>query len=386
MPGGVFCCTFSNRVFPTKAVLGWLYATEEQRPLIVAAYFTAVRGWDDPVVERQTDARSCRRSAVGSLGPEPTSRARLGVRCRMTLKQYVIDEIAQDCREGLLSRREAIRRLGFLGVGAALATSMLAGCSDDEGDPTIGSAGRGDDRFGRWRRPHRRRRRSGEIDQVRRTGRRADRLVQGRHRPEGCGAHRPREPGPDRPLRRLSPPGSPATATRHSPSTWCRARAGQPHSPTRPPCRASSTSISDADRVADLRAGVGELQKRASGQKVGVMGFCFGGGMVWHLLQAGDDRLAAAVPFYGPAPDTPDFTKAKAAVLAIYGGRGHRVNDTRPRAEAALKAANLTHEIKVFDGARPRLLQRHRPANYNPTAAADAYRQVLAWFGNHLKS
>jgi SAM-dependent methyltransferase len=54
VPGGVFCCTFSNRVFPTKAVLGWLYATEEQRPLIVAAYFERSTGWAEPTVERRT--------------------------------------------------------------------------------------------------------------------------------------------------------------------------------------------------------------------------------------------------------------------------------------------------------------------------------------------
>jgi SAM-dependent methyltransferase len=54
VPGGVFCCTFSNRVFPTKAVLGWLYATEEQRPLIVAAYFKRSSGWSEPTVERRT--------------------------------------------------------------------------------------------------------------------------------------------------------------------------------------------------------------------------------------------------------------------------------------------------------------------------------------------
>ena len=54
VPGGVFCCTFSNRVFPTKAVLGWLYATEEQRPGIVAAYFRRSKGWQEPTAERRT--------------------------------------------------------------------------------------------------------------------------------------------------------------------------------------------------------------------------------------------------------------------------------------------------------------------------------------------
>jgi carboxymethylenebutenolidase len=72
------------------------------------------------------------------------------------------------------------------------------------------------------------------------------------------------------------------------------------------------------------------------GAKVGAVGFCFGGGMVWNLLQAGEHRLAAAIPFYGPAPDDPDFSRAEAAVYAIYAERDSRVNASRDATEAAL--------------------------------------------------
>jgi ubiquinone/menaquinone biosynthesis C-methylase UbiE len=44
-PGGPFVCTFSNRVFPTKAVRGWLYAPDAARPEIVAEYFRRSGGW-----------------------------------------------------------------------------------------------------------------------------------------------------------------------------------------------------------------------------------------------------------------------------------------------------------------------------------------------------
>jgi SAM-dependent methyltransferase len=53
-PGGPFACTFSNRLFPTKAVRGWLMASDEGRAAIVAAYFRASGGWDEPVAERRT--------------------------------------------------------------------------------------------------------------------------------------------------------------------------------------------------------------------------------------------------------------------------------------------------------------------------------------------
>src|SRR5205807_6736767 len=101
----------------------------------------------------------------------------------------------------------------------------------------------------------------------------------------------------------------------------------------------------------DLRAGIDELQRRTPNAKVGTVGFCFGGGMVWNLLDAGESRLAAAVPFYGPSPDHPDFSRAKAAVLAIYGADDTFVNPTRNRAIAALEKAGLPHDVKTFPGA-----------------------------------
>jgi SAM-dependent methyltransferase len=53
-PEGLFVCTFSNRVFPTKAVRGWLYASEQQRRDIVAGYFRAASGWSEPTAQRRT--------------------------------------------------------------------------------------------------------------------------------------------------------------------------------------------------------------------------------------------------------------------------------------------------------------------------------------------
>jgi hypothetical protein len=53
-PGGPLVCSFSNRLFPTKAVRGWLYATDSQRCEIVTRYFAAAGGFDEPRVERRT--------------------------------------------------------------------------------------------------------------------------------------------------------------------------------------------------------------------------------------------------------------------------------------------------------------------------------------------
>jgi carboxymethylenebutenolidase len=135
--------------------------------------------------------------------------------------------------------------------------------------------------------------------------------------------------------------------------------------------------------LGDLRAGVAELGRRAPGSKVGAVGFCFGGGMCWSLLQAGEDRLAAVVPFYGPVPEDPDFRRAKAAVLAFFAERDERVNAGRDRARAALQAAGLPHEIVTVPGADHAFFNDTGP-RYHPVAAAEAWPKVLAWLGTYV--
>src|SRR5688572_28537371 len=60
----------------------------------------------------------------------------------MALKDYIVDEVTLDCAEGLLSRREAMRRLGLMGLTGAAAAALLAACGDDDDDagPTTAAA------------------------------------------------------------------------------------------------------------------------------------------------------------------------------------------------------------------------------------------------------
>src|SRR6201999_471520 len=97
----------------------------------------------------------------------------------------------------------------------------------------------------------------------------------------------------------------------------------------------------------DLDSSIAELRLRAPGQKLGVVGFCFGGGLVWQLLAAGALGVSAAVPFYGPLPDNPNFAGAKAAVLGIYGALDNRVTGSQQAAKAALDRAGLTYDLVV---------------------------------------
>jgi carboxymethylenebutenolidase len=135
--------------------------------------------------------------------------------------------------------------------------------------------------------------------------------------------------------------------------------------------------------VADARAGIDELLRRAPAKLVGVMGFCFGGGMTWSLLAAGEARLAAAVPFYGPLPEGANFAQAKAAVLAIYAELDARVNQSLELAESAVDRAGLVHEFRTFPGVDHAFFNDTGP-RYNAAAAEEAYRLVLEWFGKYL--
>jgi carboxymethylenebutenolidase len=148
----------------------------------------------------------------------------------------------------------------------------------------------------------------------------------------------------------------------------------------------SALSAAPPERfVADMRAALAELERRAPGAKIGAVGFCFGGGMMWRLIASGDERLAAAAPFYGPLPMGADFSSSSAAVLAFYGELDARVNASRDAAQAALDGAGLTNEIVTAPGANHAFFN-DTGMNYSAAAAADAWTRVLAWFSEHLSS
>jgi len=146
---------------------------------------------------------------------------------------------------------------------------------------------------------------------------------------------------------------------------------------------AALAAISPDRFVSDMQAGVTELRRRVPRKRIGAVGFCFGGGMVWLLLTSGERRLAAAAPFYGPFPEGGDLRGSRAAVLAIYGGLDDRVNATRDEAQAALRAARLKHQIVTFAGAQHAFFN-DTGTRFHPGAAAEAYRRLIDWYDRFL--
>ena len=297
----------------------------------------------------------------------------------MAMREYLIGEVTQDYADGLMSRREAMRRLGLLALSAGAASAMLAACGT-ESDAGASSAPTG-------------------------TGA----TTGGAATPTGARAEIVRFAGTSGEVQAAWAPAATPTGAvlvihenrgltphfhdlvgrfaKEGYSALCvdlLSPEGGTDSFTDP--AAAPTALSKAPMarlVGDLRAGIGELERRVPDKKIGVVGFCFGGGMTWQLLNAGDTRLAAAVPFYGPAPENPDFTKAKAAVLAIYGGLDTRVTSTRPVVEAALVEAGLPHKFLVFEGADHAFFN-DTGARFNAKAAGEAWIAVLDWYKQYL--
>jgi carboxymethylenebutenolidase len=119
-------------------------------------------------------------------------------------------------------------------------------------------------------------------------------------------------------------------------------------------------------------------------RKIAAVGFCMGGGLVWQLLASGAPQLAAAMPFYGPAPEKPDFSGSKdVAVLAFYGEQDQRVNATEPVVRAALEKAGLLHDLVTEPNANHAFFN-DTGDRYNATAADDAWRRVQDWLTKYV--
>jgi carboxymethylenebutenolidase len=134
----------------------------------------------------------------------------------------------------------------------------------------------------------------------------------------------------------------------------------------------------------DFVAAANWLKKHPdSSGRLGVVGFCFGGGIANSLAVRMPD-LGAAVPFYGRQPSAEDAAKIKAPLLLHYAGNDQGVNQGWPAYEAALKANNKVYTAYVYENTQHGFHNDTTP-RYDEAAAKLAWQRTLEFFNKYLR-
>jgi carboxymethylenebutenolidase len=293
------------------------------------------------------------------------------------IQRYLAEEVAEDLADGIIPRREALRRLGLLGVTGTAATGLLAtfatgtAAEAESESPADQDSTRAASETS-WAPVAR--------ESITFAGPRVPLMAAWAaaatprggvlviHENRGLTEHIRTVAG------RLAASGYSALAL-----DLLSEEGGTGAFPGEAEVAAALAQIPPERFVADMKASVTELKRRLRGKKLAAIGFCFGGAMVWRLLAAGEPRLAVAAPFYGPFPEGGNLSGSRAAVLGVYGGLDARVNATRPAAKAALEAAGRKYELLTFTEADHAFFN-DTGARFNPHAATEAWRRTLNWF------
>lgn len=300
-------------------------------------------------------------------------------------KEYLATEVALDHFEGQVTRREALRRLGMMGISLTAGSALLAACSSDASDQVVAP---------------------GQVSST---------IAPAATTTAGPTTSRPATtPVPSQDITFAGPRGTlrGAYAAATSPKggvvvihenrglvEGTRAVVARlagdgysalavdlvsglnPGGTAAVPAGDIGSLLSNADvsdRRGDVKAGFDELARRNPGRKLALMGFCFGGTVTWDYLTAGDTRLAAAAPFYGGTVEGASFSPT-AAVLGVYGETDTRINATRDAAKANLVRAGAPHDIKTYAGVGHGFYSQVDSPQSN-----QAYADVLSWFDRYL--
>ena len=141
-----------------------------------------------------------------------------------------------------------------------------------------------------------------------------------------------------------------------------------------------------ADMVKDEQSAIEYIKgfSFTEASKIGVVGFCFGGGMTWSVLAAGT-AVQAAAPFYGPMPqDSSGLAKTKAAVSAVYAEKDTRITGTKDQMDALLKQAGVPYQLTVYPGVDHAFHNDTNGPRYDPTQAQKAWIATIEWFKKYL--
>jgi carboxymethylenebutenolidase len=137
-------------------------------------------------------------------------------------------------------------------------------------------------------------------------------------------------------------------------------------------------------------------QPYVDADRVGMAGFCAGGGFAILYAAKGDRPLRAIAPFYGMLPADESIIPALCPTVASYGARDGTTRGYAERLEAGLAETGIPHDVKTYPDAGHSFMSQYAGllgavsprtpmhAGFNEPAAADAWTRVLAFFGEHL--
>lgn len=147
--------------------------------------------------------------------------------------------------------------------------------------------------------------------------------------------------------------------------------------------RTMQRKLEPAKLLQDFIAAHGRLKEDpASNGKVGVVGFCFGGGVANQMAVRIAD-LAASVPYYGRQAKTEDVPKINAPLLLHYGELDQRINAGWPEYEKALKANNKEYAAYIYAKANHGFHNDTTP-RYDKEAAELSWKRTIDFFKKHL--
>jgi carboxymethylenebutenolidase len=148
------------------------------------------------------------------------------------------------------------------------------------------------------------------------------------------------------------------------------------------------SKVEDDTITKDLTGAIGYVkgQSFVQADRIGVVGFCWGGARALLFTTRSKD-LAASVIYYGDSPrNLEDVKNITAPVLGHYGETDERITSGVPKLEEAMKKYGKSFENKIYPGTGHGFNSDNRPDRYRPEAAKEAWERTLEFFNKNLKS